>query len=77
MAFPGETLRLRDSWNFFLAADTRANLFEWGELARFGRNVADSAWLYVGWLRYPAPSTWWRLVHGVWIAGLLGAAVFI
>jgi hypothetical protein len=64
---------VRESWQAFLDAPSTVQ----GEsfVVRFMSGLFDSAWLYAGWLRHPAPAAWLIAVHLLSAVAMLGLLV--
>ena len=71
---PGTLSRFGDYWSelLFLPADLRPRVPEWDFFTRWSVSLFQSAWLYAGWLRFPAPLGWYWVILLLSIVGVLG-----
>lgn len=66
---------LLEFWGNALTPRRRPDRIAPSDVLSYLRATVDHAWLIAGWLRFPAPEWWLRIVRIITVAGLVGAAV--
>ena len=74
---PEELIRLREHWSYILrfSVSDQARSLEF--FTHFTTTLFDSAWLWVGWLSYPAPLFWLLTLRVLTLAAIVGLVVLV